>query len=273
MTLSICSFSSGSSGNCYMVKDNETAILVDVGISGKKILEGLDKTNTAHSDVQGIFITHEHTDHIKSLRVIGKKLPQTKAFANEKTWKSIDLSTEHLFTGERKCTFETGKMIALNSIKVKAFRLSHDAAEPVGYSFFKGDRQISIVTDTGCITEEIFSEISRADLVVLEANHEVRVLEMGRYPYYLKRRILGDKGHLSNELAAKCICRMVEEHPGKRKILLGHMSKENNTPDLAYMTIKNILAEQGIYPGGDLDFEVIHRDEASRLYSLSVRRK
>lgn len=268
MTLKFCSFSSGSSGNCYLIKNDSIALLVDAGISGKRIMEGLKETGTDKEKVRGLFLTHEHTDHIKSVRVLGKKLPMMNVYATSGTWRGVESSVDHQLCDERCFVLSSDSSVRAENIEIRAFALSHDAAEPVGYSFISEGKKISVVTDTGCITEEIFSEIRGADLLVIEANHEVRVLEMGRYPYYLKRRILGDQGHLSNEHAADCIARLALDHPRHRKVLLAHLSHENNTPDLAYMTVSNMLEERGIRQDRNLDIEVIFRDTVSRIYEL-----
>lgn len=268
MEFSFCSLASGSSGNCYMVKSGDVSLLVDVGISGKKIIEGLEQAGTEKEQVAGIFLTHEHSDHIKSLRVIGKKLPDVCAYANDSTWQNIDGCINHQLGMERREVIGNGKAVEIGGMEVKPFSLSHDAADPVGYSFYCGGRQISVVTDTGYVTDEIFEEIRDADLIVLEANHEVNMLEMGRYPYKVKRRILGEKGHLSNESAAQCICRLMEENPKKRRVLLGHLSRENNTPELAYITVRNILQEKDLYIGDDLEINIISRNEVSEVYQL-----
>lgn len=271
MSFSFCSFSSGSSGNCYLIKNTSSALLVDAGISGKKILEGLEQTGTGPEQVRGLFITHEHEDHIKSIRVLGKKLPEMSAYANEATWQQIEAIKDHRLASDRINVLTTGETVEpddLGGIKVRPFHISHDAAEPVGYSFSHEGRKVSILTDTGCITDDIFEEIQDADLLVLEANHEPQILQYSRYPYSVKQRIISDMGHLSNECAGRCICRLVKENPKKRQILLGHLSHENNMPDLALMTIRNILAEEDIYTGGDTKIDVVLRNQMSRIYEL-----
>lgn len=264
MTLNFCSFASGSSGNCYMVRCGDTALLVDAGISGKRIFEGLERTETPLEQVKGLLITHEHIDHVKSIPIVTKKAPAIRAYANAATWANI----ERKVAEEKKALFTTGEDFSIGEIRIRPFAIPHDAAEPVGFSFYAADRQISIVTDAGCITDAIFQEIMDADLLVLEANHEVEVLQMCNYPYQTKRRILGDKGHLSNVTAGKCICRLMEAKDKARRILLGHLSHQNNEPELAKMTIGNILQEEEIYIGGRLKMDVILRDRISPVYEV-----
>lgn len=265
MALNFCSFSSGSSGNCYLIRSNETALLVDVGISGKKILAGIKATQTPEEQVKGILVTHEHIDHVKSLRVISKKLPEVKTYANAGTWSQI----EEKVPEEQRKLFITGNPFTIGDISIKPFKISHDAVEPVGFSFISGGKQISIVTDTGYITEEIFEEMKQADILALEANHDENMLRVGRYPWNVKQRILGEKGHLSNVAAGKCLCRLLDECCVKpRRVLLAHLSKENNFPEMAYQTIKNILEESEHYLGKQLQISTMMKDEMSIVYEV-----
>lgn len=262
MSLSFCSFSSGSSGNCYMVATENTSLLIDAGISGKKIIEGIDYINADKGKICGLLVTHEHIDHTRSIRIMNKKLPDMNTYASPKTWEYIS----ELVPESNRRIFDIGKRFEIGDIAVKPFRTSHDAAESVGFSFFSGNKQISIVTDTGYVSEEIFTEIKAADILVIEANHDVNVLQMCSYPYQTKRRIAGDFGHLSNEAAADCICRIIKECPKDRQVLLAHLSNENNSPQLAHLTIKNILEEKNLYIDRDLRLNVISRDKISPVY-------
>nr|WP_315021182.1 MBL fold metallo-hydrolase [uncultured Aminipila sp.] len=265
MAFSFCSFSSGSSGNCYLIRSNNTALLVDVGISGKKIIEGLSATETPEEQVKGVLVTHEHIDHVKSLRVISKKLPEAKTYANAGTWTQIE---ENVPETQREI-FITGDIFSIGDIQIKPFHISHDAVEPVGFSFFAEGKQISIVTDTGYITEEIFTEMKQADLLALEANHDENMLKVGRYPWNVKQRILGNKGHLSNVAAGKCLCRLLDECYSKpRRVLLAHLSRENNFPEMAYQTIKNVLEESEHYLGKQLQLNTMMKDEISMIYKV-----
>lgn len=264
MTLSFCSFSSGSSGNCYLVKSDTTAILVDAGISTKKILGGLSKVNMPSDEVMALLLTHEHSDHVKSLSTLIKKLNKVKAYANRKTWAAINQEVDPV----KKSYFNTGEQFEIGDIRVTPFSVSHDAVDPVGYSFCKDGKQISIVTDTGCIEEELIGEIIQSDLLIIEANHDVDMLKIGRYPWFLKKRILGDKGHLSNESAGKVLLKLLGEKGKKRKILLAHLSNENNFPEMAYQTVKNILEEENYYIGKHVELSTIIKDEVSIMYQV-----
>lgn len=264
MTLSFCSFSSGSSGNCYLVKSETTAILVDAGISGKKIFEGLEMTNTPREQLSALLITHEHGDHTKSLRTLVNRHKTLRAYANEKTWKQISCSV----CEEQRGVFTTGECFEIGDILVKSFPVSHDAADPVGYTFLSGGKQIGIVTDTGCMSDEIISSVKEADILILEANHDVDMLKLGKYPWFLKQRVLGKEGHLSNEAAGETLLRLLSESKKERQVLLAHLSRENNFPEMAYQTVKNILEEADYYIGKHLKLNTIIRDEISLIYEI-----
>lgn len=264
MALTFCSFSSGSSGNCYLVKSEAATILIDAGISWRKISESLKLAETDPNDLDAILITHEHSDHIRSLRTINRRLPQIRTYANGGTWKCM----ENLVHEEQRAVFETGAAFLISDIEVTPFLLSHDAEEPVGFSFRGGGKQISILTDTGVLNGDIFDEIREADLLVLEANHDTEMLKIGRYPMFLKQRILGEKGHLSNVDAAAAICRLLSDKRKFRHVLLAHLSRENNFPEMAYQTVKNLLEESDYYIGENLKVNIIKRDEMSAVYTV-----
>lgn len=265
MAFSFCSFASGSSGNCYMVESDDTILLVDVGITGKRILAGLEGNGIDVEEIDGILLTHEHIDHVRSIRMIGRLASQADIFGSEGTFSCI----EDKLPSDRTHMLE-GNSFNIGDITVEPFDLSHDAAEPIGYSFVNKGRRLTIVTDTGYVTDEIFDYIKDSDMLVLEANHEVNILRMGSYPYPLQQRILGDEGHLSNETAGRTICRMLDQRDTKKapKVVLAHLSNENNTPEQAYLTVQNILFEDDYYVDKDLKLSVVRRDEPSPLIEV-----
>lgn len=269
MALKFCSFASGSSGNCYLVKSEEATVLIDVGIAGKRIIEGLTEKGLSPEQIDGIFLTHEHIDHVRSLKMLAKKSGGAKVYGSAGTLIAVSDKIKE----EQGISIFAGEDFYVGDMQIKPFRLSHDAAEPLGYSVVSGGRQLTIVTDTGCISEEMFHHILQADLLVLEANHEVNILQMGAYPYPLKRRILGDEGHLSNETAGRCLCEMLKTrneqmHRPVPKVVLAHLSKENNTPGQAYLTIRNLLNEEDFYIDKDLTLEIAARDEAGEYIEV-----
>ncbi len=266
MGLEFCSFASGSSGNCYLVRSDSTSILVDVGIAGKHILSGLKECGMEPTDVDGILLTHEHTDHVKSIRMLGRKASNAEIYSTAGTLNSvIDKLPE-----ERSTAIDRNEHFMVGEIEVQAFPISHDAADPVAYSFQCGKKKLTIMTDTGIVTEDMFHQLETSDSVVLESNHEVNILRVGPYPYPLKQRILGDHGHLSNETAGNTVCRYLEAHRGDDmpKIVLAHLSHQNNTPEQAYLTVRNILFEDDYYVGKDLNLSVAKRSEPTPIISV-----
>ncbi len=260
--MEFCSFASGSSGNSYLVRTHETSILVDAGISGKKIFEALEKSGGVPDDIRGVLVSHGHIDHTRSLRVVTKKAAKADVYSTLGTWSEIrDRVPE-----ERHIAVEAGEEFMVGDILVRPFPTSHDADGSVGFSLFHGGKQISILTDTGIVDEAMFREILNADILVLEANHDENVLLVCRYPYPVKRRILGEKGHLSNEAAGLCLSRVMREKEKERIVLLAHLSKENNTPDMALQEVRNVLDEQGVGNDRRLRLDVITRDRISPIY-------
>lgn len=264
MTIKFCSFASGSSGNCYMIKDDETAILIDAGISGKKIMQYLDETGTPIEQVKAVLVTHEHIDHVQSLPILSKKLPNALIYANELTWENNDRPV----LSHKKRTFTTGRDFTVGKFNIRSFRTSHDAAEPVGFSISQCGRQISILTDSGYVSDANIEEIAPADILVLESNHEEEMLLMGRYPYTVKRRILGQEGHLSNVTCGICLSKICKLVSKPRQVLLGHLSHDNNDPSIAMLAVRNTLLENDVIPGGGLQIEVAQRSSRSDVFIL-----
>jgi phosphoribosyl 1,2-cyclic phosphodiesterase len=210
-------------------------------------------------------LTHEHSDHISGLASLLKKSGDIAVYANENTWGAIgaiaksDARVRHFITGER---------FTVGDISIKTFAVSHDAADPVGYTLRCGDRQISVVTDTGRVDDELFAEIHGADTLVLESNHDEDLLKCGKYPWFLKRRVLGDEGHLSNAAAADIVLKLLRAGEKKRRVLLAHLSRENNFPETALNTVRNILEAHKCPCGASLRLDAIPRDEIGPLYRI-----
>ncbi|MDR1247249.1 MAG: MBL fold metallo-hydrolase [Clostridiales Family XIII bacterium] len=267
MGFDFCSFSSGSNGNCYLIKTEDAAILIDAGISGKRVWEGLQHTDTNPETLRALLITHEHSDHIGGLASVMKKGTGLKVYANKETWRAIGPAANAI-AEERIHHFVTGDCFTVGDISVKTFAVSHDAAEPVGYTLRCQGRQISVVTDTGCVNAEITEEIRDANLLVLESNHDEDMLKYGKYPHFLKKRVLGDAGHLSNIAAGGVILDLLTYERKKRRVLLAHLSRENNFPEMAMQTIRNILEEHGYHTGADVYLETVPRSEIGLLYAI-----
>lgn len=253
-----CSLYSGSSGNCIFVSTENAKILIDAGLSGKAIQSGLSKINESISDIDGIFITHEHSDHIKGAGIVSRKY-DIPIYANKITWESMlpmlgKLSEHNIRVMDNEC-------MELNDLYIKSFEIPHDAACPRGYSVTDGKKKVCVATDMGYFTDKVKEEISDADIVLLESNHDVEMLKSGPYPYVLKRRILGNKGHMSNDDCGKAIVDITGDK--LKRIMLGHLSKINNYPDLAYMTVVNILKENSIKLNKDIILSIAKRDVPS----------
>ena len=260
----MCSIASGSSGNCIYVGSDHTHLLVDTGISRKRIEEGLKKLEIKGEEIDGVLITHEHSDHIQGLGVLSRKY-ELPIYATKGTIEGISDSTslgkmpDGLFH-----TIRADEPFRLGDIEVKPFAISHDACEPTGYRFECGGRSAAVATDLGKYDEYTVSNLTGLDAVLLEANHDIHMLEVGGYPYYLKQRILGDKGHLSNELSGRLLCDIL--HDNLKHIILGHLSKENNYARLAYETVKlEVTLGDNDYKGEDLDMFVAGRDSVSDI--------
>ncbi len=264
MTIRFCSLASGSSGNCQYIETDKVKLLVDAGLSGKKIQESLISIEVDPSTINGILVTHEHKDHIHGIGILSRRF-NIPIYANEKTWISMESQIGEV-KEENKITFNTDKTFEINDLNIHPFMISHDAIEPVGYSFYYKDIKISLVTDTGCVSEEVKENIKNSHLLLIESNHDVEMLKVGKYPWYLKRRILGEHGHLSNDDAGKLLAEVL---CGKNEcILLGHLSKENNFPELAYQTVANILTEKGINVTKDISLDLTYRDRPSKVYNF-----
>lgn len=233
----LSTLASGSSGNSSIVGDNKgNNILVDCGISCKRIVDSLNELSVEVEDIKGIFITHEHTDHINGLMMLMKKY-KIPVFASLGTLSAIT-RCKGFDNSYKKIMHKmnAGSVFDLYGFKAGCFNIPHDAAEPLGFSFEKNGAKVSVCTDFGMLTDEIEEGLRGSNAMVIEANHDERMLEAGRYPFQLKRRILGDKGHISNENSGKLITKIWNEN--MQHIFLGHLSEDNNMPELALETVR-----------------------------------
>ncbi|MFB1050677.1 MBL fold metallo-hydrolase [Paraliobacillus sp. JSM ZJ581] len=246
MTLRFSVLASGSTGNAFYIGTDKENILVDAGLSGKQIERLLTEAEIDPGTLSKILVTHEHSDHIKGLGIVARKY-NLPIYANEKTWKAMEGSIGKL-TLDQKFTFNMEETKVFSDIDVTSFGVSHDAAEPMFYTFHHNGKKVAIVTDLGYVSERIKKTVEDADALIFEANHDVSMLQMGRYPWNVKRRILGDTGHVSNEDAALALSDIIGDHT--KRIYLAHLSKDNNMKELARMSVENHLMEQG-FPIGD----------------------
>jgi phosphoribosyl 1,2-cyclic phosphodiesterase len=234
--MKICSLASGSSGNCIYIGNEDSHILIDIGISGKKMKEGLENIGINPSQIQGILITHEHSDHIKGIGVIARKY-KIPIYTKAKTFfEIIQKSSIGMIDQELFIQIQEDVPFQIGSIRILPFKSSHDAVDPVCFTFSHGMKKISVATDLGTYDDYIKSHLAESNVLFIEANHDVRMLEVGPYPFFLKQRILSDLGHLSNDLSAQLICELY--HENMSHVILGHLSHENNMPEVAYESIK-----------------------------------
>lgn len=265
--MKLCSIASGSSGNCIMAGTDGCQVLIDVGISGKRIEEGLNTIGLTTSEMQGILVTHEHIDHVSGLGVLARRY-SIPIYATEGTKNAIlsirslgkiDESLFHIIRPDQ--IFEIG------DITVETIRISHDAADPVAYILRSGGKSVGIITDLGKFDSYIIEKMQGLDILLLEANHDVNMLQMGRYPYPLKQRILSDRGHLSNELCGQLLGEVL--HDNFKAVVLGHLSKENNYAKLAYETVRlEVTLGDNPYHGNDFPIYVANRDCVSDMITV-----
>lgn len=263
MSFRFCSLSSGSSGNCQFIEAGDTRILVDSGFSGKRIENLLSSINIEANTIDYILLTHEHIDHIRGAGVLSRRY-DIPLVANQGTWEGMEASIGEIEDKNIK-VFTTDIEFYLRDIAIRGFDIFHDAKEPVGYNIFYKNKKISIITDTGRVNMNIEENLKDSNLCLLEANHDTEMLMNGRYPYYLKERIRSEYGHLSNLDAGRVLENILKEN--KETILLGHLSKDNNNPHLAKLTIDQYLEELGL-DLNSVDIDLTHRDRPTKIYEL-----
>ena len=257
MSFRFCSLSSGSSGNSQYIETGGMKILVDAGLSGKKIQNLLTSVDVDPSEIDCILVTHEHGDHVKGAGILSRRF-NIPIYANEKTWEAMEEELGKL-KDENIKIFNTNSDFEIGDLGILPFNIYHDAAEPVGYNFYNKNKKISVITDTGCIDDQIKKHIKNSNLLMIESNHDENMLRMGSYPWFLKKRVSGELGHLSNEDAGNIVSDALS---GKNeKILLGHLSRENNFPELAHQTVSNILNEKGIDVCRDISLDLTFKEK------------
>lgn len=262
------SLGSGSSGNSYMLKTDAACILIDAGINARTMRKHFKEIGFSMDDIDAIFITHDHADHIKALGVFvnDMKIP---VYATELVHRGINRN--HCLSA-KLCTdyvhfIQKDEPVNIGDIEITAFGVPHDSNDCVGYKVVHGDVTFCLITDAGHVTPQIEQHVSEANYLVLEANHDEDMLMMGPYSAYLKGRIRSDKGHLSNKTAAT----LLAEHATTkmRHVWLCHLSEENNHPELARKTVESVLRSYGIIPGTDFNVEILKRKIHSDVYEMT----
>ena len=261
------SIASGSSGNCIYVGTEQANLLVDAGISNKRIEQGLNESGVKGSELTGIVITHEHSDHVRGLGVLARK-HGVPIYGTAETLEEIKgMSSLGKMPAELFHPILPEVEFSIGDMTILPFSIDHDAANPVAYRISQGRKQVAVATDMGHFDQHIIDHLQGLDALLLESNHDLRMLETGPYPYYLKRRIMGDHGHLSNETAGRLLNFIL--HDRLKAVLLGHLSKENNYPELALESVRcEITQGDTPYKGTDFCIEVAKRDAMSEIITL-----
>ena len=260
-----CSLYSGSSGNSILLGSENSKILIDAGLPGKKIDEALSAIDIKGNELDGIFITHEHIDHIKGVGVISRKY-DIPIYANADTWAAMEKSLGKIKEHNIK-VIDRRSVTNIKDLQVKSFCVPHDAAAPSGYTIALENKIASVATDFGIYTQEIRDNIKDSQVLLLESNHDINMVKFGPYPYQLKRRILSEVGHLSNEDCGKMIVDILSKGDPKQ-IMLGHLSNTNNHPDLAYESVVSVIRDSGIKIGEDVSLSMANRHNVSELIRL-----
>ncbi|MBQ9074468.1 MAG: MBL fold metallo-hydrolase [Mogibacterium sp.] len=290
MAIEVISIGSSSSGNSYIIKAGGRVILLDVGLTAKKIVGALTDNGLAPEDVDAVFVTHEHVDHVKSVRAVCRKCCNADFYATRGTivgtanFAYVPDDRLHIVSaGDTLIIGETGEAQPEDrkNVRVDVFEISHDAREPVSYAFTCGGEKLAVVTDTGIITDSIFEAIRDADKLVFESNHDEGLLMYGEYPYPVKMRIKSDHGHLSNKYAGETLAKLLENRktmaagmvhgpseagdrsPRPLEIMLAHLSFHNNAPYYARNTIVPILKENGFEMDEDYTLTIAAKDETT----------
>ena len=258
-----CSLYSGSSGNSLFVETQNTKLLIDAGVSSKKIETALNDINIAPSTLDGILVTHEHIDHVQGLGTLSKKF-DLPVFVNQETLDAMPKQKDKISEKNIK-TFKISDKFDIGDLEIKPFSIPHDAANPCGFNIWKNNKKISIATDIGHMTNPILKSLEESLFIMLEANYDPEVLRCSPYPFTLKSRIAGPTGHLPNEMAGKTISHLLKS--GLKNAMLGHLSKQSNFPELAYKTVVDELISNN-YNEDCISLSVASRDNHSKIITI-----
>jgi phosphoribosyl 1,2-cyclic phosphodiesterase len=255
---------SGSTGNAIYVETEETAVLIDAGVSGKQITNSLTEIGADVKKIEALLVTHEHSDHVRGVGVMSRK-QNLDVYATAGTWEGMEKYVGDI-NGEKQHTFSVGESMTFGDLKIEPFPISHDAREPVGFCFYQGDTKLALATDLGYVSTRVRDAIVGADAFIFESNHDVEMLRIGPHPWTVKKRILGDKGHLSNETAGDALTDVLSGN--SKDVYLAHLSPDNNMPEIAEITVRGILTENGITVGQDVVLHDTYRDKPTPLQSI-----
>lgn len=264
MNLDFCSLFSGSTGNSELVAFDDTLLLIDAGRTGKALDEAVRRQGFDMRMVRAILVTHEHIDHIRGVGVLARKYGM-EVYASHGTWEAMADKVGEI-PARQRCEFDPDADFYIDKVNVLPFSIPHDAAQPTGFSLTCGSKKVSVMTDLGHTTKDLLSWVEGSDVMLLEANHDIQMLRDGSYPERLKRRILSNKGHLSNDACGMALTDLI--NCGTRHVYLGHLSEENNVPELAYSTVAHILETIGAKVGSDVELRMTFPDHAAEPISL-----
>ena len=265
--LKFVSFGSGSSGNCYYLGTATDGMLIDIGVGIRTLKKNARDYGVRLNTVRHVLVTHDHSDHIKSVGVFCCEY-HVPVYATAKVHCGIEhnYSVQRKVPADMKRTVAPGEALTIGSFIVTPFAVPHDASENVGYQIDVEGVSFVIITDVGVVTDEVRQRIANAHYLIIEANHDVEMLQNGPYPAYLKKRILSENGHLSNVDCGQAVAENMTER--LRRVWLCHLSEENNHPELARKTVETILCSYGVIPGKDIELEVLKRKIPSGVYDL-----
>jgi phosphoribosyl 1,2-cyclic phosphodiesterase len=253
---------SGSSGNSIFISSDNAKVLIDAGMPGKSIEGALKEIGERPEEIDAIFVTHEHSDHIKGVGILSRKY-NIPVYANELTWKGMAKAVGNIKEHNIKLM---DSVVSIKDMDIVSFDIPHDAAAPSGYSLLSEGKKVCVATDLGYFSQDVKRNIIDADILLLESNHDVEMLKFGPYPYVLKRRILSDIGHLSNDACGNAITEIITDK--QKRIVLGHLSNTNNYPELAYATVANILNDNKVNIGKDIILTMADRSKPSSYIKL-----
>lgn len=255
---------SSSSGNMFHIASSNTNILIDVGVSYKAVNEGLKSIGLTIKDIDAILITHEHTDHIKGLPLLCRKNDIPIYTCSETaTYIKNDLKSKNI--PYHIIDLDYNVPVKIGDLEISAFETSHDAIMPSGYKITDGESTISFATDLGYVSPTVYDNLSTSDFTILESNYDETMLDFGKYPYSLKRRIKGITGHLSNDACGQALAKLVSE--GHDRFLLAHMSENNNNLEIAKQTVSSILTQNG-YDPSQIEINFATKNLSSEEYTI-----
>lgn len=263
--MQIAVLASGSSGNCIYVQAGSKHLLIDVGISNRAVCRNLATIGVSDKQIDAVLVTHEHSDHLKGMDVFARRHMNAAFYANAGTWHA---GKRYLcrIDPTRWQPFETHRPFQIGEVNITPFAISHDATDPVGYKIEAEGKKVIIATDLGMISQGVFQHLQSADALVIEANHDKQMLENGPYPVFLKRRIAGKYGHLSNDITGKLLQKIINRQT--QLVILAHLSDKNNTPAKAYQTVFDALQSHQFQINKDYQLLVAPRYEVTPLTYL-----